>query len=82
VVITQQEADEELKRLHTAEVVAAQLRSTFDNSALPVNCGHRVLPHPTLDQLDKGDVKMEEQGAVTRCKVKVTRVMHHIGDDG
>jgi len=36
-----------------ASAVRAALRSTLDRTRIVVDCGHRVHPKPTLDQLDR-----------------------------
>ena len=36
-----------------ASAARAALRSTLDDTRINVDCGHRVHPKPTLDQLDR-----------------------------
>lgn len=50
-MITREEAIRKLEQLRKAEVLTKPPSSGV--AAVPVNCGRRTKPKPTLDELDK-----------------------------
>lgn len=51
-MITREEAQRRLEQLRKEEVLQRPTSSSAV-AAVPINCGHRVKPKPTLDELDK-----------------------------